>query len=66
MPKNASLKIIKCEVFSRVVGYHRPIQSWNAGKQAEFNQRNTFNEGKSVTSNFGSGRFIKESIKTNL
>lgn len=28
-----------CEVFSRVVGYLRPVQNWNKGKQAEFNMR---------------------------
>lgn len=29
------------EVFSRVVGYLRPISQWNTGKQAEFRQRRT-------------------------
>lgn len=28
-----------CEVFSRVVGYLRPVDQWNAGKQAEFYDR---------------------------
>jgi hypothetical protein len=28
-----------CEVYSRVVGYHRPIKNWNKGKQAEFAER---------------------------
>lgn len=27
------------EVYSRVVGYLRPVQQWNAGKQAEFRDR---------------------------
>lgn len=31
-----------CEVYSRVVGYHRPIQNWNKGKQEEFRNRVTF------------------------
>ncbi len=30
------------EVYSRVVGYLRPVAQWNAGKQAEFTQRKTF------------------------
>ncbi|MFZ4396930.1 MAG: ribonucleoside triphosphate reductase [Kiritimatiellia bacterium] len=30
------------EVYSRVVGYLRPVQQWNEGKQAEFEQRSTF------------------------
>lgn len=32
-----------CEVWSRVVGYLRPVVQWNAGKQAEFEQRKTYN-----------------------
>ena len=31
-----------CEVYSRVVGYLRPVDQWNAGKQAEFAMRRTF------------------------
>jgi len=27
------------EVYSRVVGYYRPVQHWNPGKQAEFHDR---------------------------
>jgi ribonucleoside-triphosphate reductase len=30
------------EVYSRIVGYIRPIQQWNAGKRAEFDDRNTY------------------------
>jgi len=30
------------EVYSRVVGYLRPIKQWNDGKQAEFEKRKTF------------------------
>ena len=29
----------KCEVYSRVVGYFRPVSQWNAGKQEEFRER---------------------------
>lgn len=29
----------KCEVYSRVVGYLRPVSQWNEGKQAEFADR---------------------------
>ena len=32
----------KCEVFSRIVGYIRPISGWNEGKLAEFEDRKTF------------------------
>ncbi len=30
------------EVYSRVVGYLRPVKQWNSGKQAEFGMRKTF------------------------
>ncbi len=30
------------EVYSRVVGYLRPVKQWNNGKQAEFGKRKTF------------------------
>ncbi len=32
----------KCEIYSRVVGYIRPIDQWNYGKQAEFGDRLEF------------------------
>ncbi len=32
----------KCEVFSRVVGYFRPVQNWHDGKREEFRLRKTF------------------------
>jgi len=27
------------EIYSRVVGYYRPVQQWNDGKQEEFKDR---------------------------
>ena len=32
----------KCEVYSRVVGYLRPVDSWNVGKKAEWKDRKVF------------------------
>lgn len=32
----------RCEVYSRVVGYIRPVEQWNDGKQEEFNDRKLF------------------------
>jgi ribonucleoside-triphosphate reductase (formate) len=32
----------KCEVYSRIVGYIRPIEQWNAGKSQEFQDRKEF------------------------
>ncbi len=34
----------KCEVYSRVVGYLRPVDQWNDGKQSEFRIRKTFDK----------------------
>ena len=31
-----------CEIYSRVVGYLRPVKQWNKGKQEEFKVRKTF------------------------
>jgi anaerobic ribonucleoside-triphosphate reductase len=31
-----------CEVYSRAVGYLRPVQQWNAGKKEEFKTRKLF------------------------
>jgi anaerobic ribonucleoside-triphosphate reductase len=32
----------KCEVYSRVCGYFRPVSNWNKGKKEEFKDRRTF------------------------
>ncbi|MCI4463790.1 MAG: hypothetical protein JHC30_06455 [Caldisericum sp.] len=32
----------RCEVWSRPVGYLRPVQHWNKGKQQEFKERKEF------------------------
>lgn len=33
----------ECEIYSRIVGYIRPVKQWNKGKKAEFGNRVTFN-----------------------
>jgi len=33
-----------CEIWTRVMGYHRPVASFNPGKQAEFAERKFFTE----------------------
>ena len=43
MKKDNEDKRTECEVYSRVVGYMRPIKQWNRGKQQEFNDRKLFN-----------------------
>ncbi len=34
----------RCEIYTRVMGYHRPVTSFNIGKKAEFYSRNYFKE----------------------
>lgn len=37
-----------CEVWSRVMGYHRPVSEYNKGKKEEFYERKCFKEEKAV------------------
>jgi len=34
----------RCEVWTRVMGYHRPVTSFNPGKKSEHAERQFFNE----------------------
>ena len=34
----------KCVVYTRVMGYHRPVESFNIGKKGEFAERRHFEE----------------------
>ncbi|WP_297443475.1 anaerobic ribonucleoside-triphosphate reductase [Sulfurimonas sp.] len=34
----------KCIVYTRVMGYHRPIESFNTGKTGEHKERKQFKE----------------------
>ena len=34
----------ECEVYSRVVGYLRPVGQWNKGKQSEFTDRKEYQQ----------------------
>ncbi|MDZ4246975.1 MAG: anaerobic ribonucleoside-triphosphate reductase, partial [Dehalococcoidia bacterium] len=40
--EKCSLCDAETEIYSRVVGYLRPVKQWNQGKQAEFDMRKTF------------------------
>jgi anaerobic ribonucleoside-triphosphate reductase len=41
--KNPSLNNFrKCEVYSRVVGYLRPVEQWNKGKKQEYKERKNY------------------------
>ena len=41
-----SEKRTKCIVYTRVMGYHRPVESFNIGKKGEYKQRVKFIESK--------------------
>jgi hypothetical protein len=34
----------RCEIWTRVMGYHRPVAAWNPGKQSEHAERRYFVE----------------------
>lgn len=34
----------RCEVWTRVMGYHRPVSSFNIGKKGEHQERRFFRE----------------------
>jgi hypothetical protein len=36
----------RCEVWTRVMGYHRPVASFNIGKKGEHNERRFFEEAR--------------------
>ena len=38
------VRVVPTEVYSRVVGYYRPVQNWNEGKVEEFEHRRFFSE----------------------
>ncbi len=46
------------EVYSRITGYYRPVQNWNAGKAQEFIERKTYDMGHSILQ--GEDAFQKE------
>jgi len=35
-----------CEIYTRVMGYHRPVSAFNVGKQQEHRDRKHFTEAK--------------------
>lgn len=45
----------KCEIWTRVMGYHRPVESFNIGKKGEHAERKHFLESKCGSLNTDSG-----------
>jgi hypothetical protein len=42
MTDSQTKKKVPCEVYSRIVGYLRPVHNWNKGKQQEFADRRPY------------------------
>ena len=40
--KLKNMPVYECEIYSRVVGYFRPLKQWNKGKQTEWTDRTKF------------------------
>ena len=40
----------RCEVWTRVMGYHRPVASFNVGKKGEHSERRFFGEERALRS----------------
>ena len=36
---------VRCEIWTRVMGYYRPVSAFNKGKQSEYKDRKYFTEG---------------------
>lgn len=41
-----------CQIYTRVMGYLRPVDNYNIGKKSEFYSRKYFSEQKSANSDF--------------
>lgn len=48
MKKTDNSKRTKCEIWSRVMGYHRSVDQWNEGKKQEHKDRKHFTEKEAV------------------
>jgi len=44
----------RCEVWTRVMGYHRPVSAWNPGKRSEHAERRYFLETSAADQDHGS------------
>lgn len=43
-----TVRVVPVEVYSRVVGYFRPVNQWNKGKREEFDERLEYSLKKSL------------------
>ncbi|MFH0752012.1 MAG: anaerobic ribonucleoside-triphosphate reductase [archaeon] len=56
-------RVVPCEVYSRVVGYHRPVQFWNKGKYEEFKQRKAYDTEVSMKSDKDKVKRVSPSLR---
>ena len=40
---------VPAEIWSRVVGFYRPVREWNKGKQSEYLERKSFDTKQIIT-----------------
>ncbi len=50
----------KAEVYSRITGYYRPVQNWNAGKTQEYKDRKTYDIANSKLTHERAAEAVKE------
>jgi anaerobic ribonucleoside-triphosphate reductase len=48
MDKLNGIKRTVCEIWTRAMGYCRPVSNFNAGKKSEFKERKYFTEAKAM------------------
>lgn len=55
-----------CEIWTRVMGYHRPVSEFNKGKKEEFAERKCFTEANAIhrMENMNSSTVSKMEITT--
>jgi len=41
-----------CQVYSRIVGYYRPVGNWHIGKKEEFKDRLEYEQKKALKTEF--------------
>ena len=56
----ASNQRTQCEVFSRSMGFIRPVSNFNIGKYSEFCERKTFAEANSLTTGARHSELLKK------
>jgi len=48
--EDINAKRTRCEIWTRVMGYHRPVQNFNIGKKSEHYSRKHFTEANTTKS----------------